>query len=397
MSAFNPRRFSRPETLRHIAPHHLLEFLNPYREYLSSRKVRLPDALPLDGLDYDALCLVLLNPDSHTPPEIIEAMFYINGLATPEGFDALQNAIEGTDLDVEIPPDATPSDLAIQVWLKDPALLERLHAEQFLLHPRSFEYFRTTRSPVPPFVEPHVETIRILEHALDEWFVKKRRGRTSRVFVFVKPDFVWFLVRHGEPFTREAAILEGESTSVHYRPEKYDVLVYDPQSGEIRMNARSKGEKQLYREKFGFYLFGDVHYFDGQSKFSLEPLRLDGVGSLVCSDVTGMDWVRLKEIHFYLGGEFQEVEILKADDVFATLERRGGSLPDRAPITRCTFEIQFSDSKAPRMVTISSMNKAMFKRDDDALVLEDWMRKRGFIAFEDWDADEEEPLALAQA
>jgi len=359
--------------------------------------VELPSLDSLGGFDYDELCCVLLNPDSHTPREMIEALFYINEMSTHEGFDALQEAIAGTDLDVEIGQDTAPADLAVQVWLQEPALLERLYAEQFLFHPRSFEYFRTTSYPIPPFKEPDSETIRVLEQALEEWFVKKRRGRTSSVFVFVKPDFVWFLVRHGGPFTREAATREGKSTSVCYRPEKYDVLVYNPENGEIRMNARSKGEKQLYREKFGLHLFGDAHYFDGESKFSLEPLRLDGTESLVCSDVDGIDRICLKEIHFYRGGEFNEVEICKAEDFFAALEKRSGFLPERAPIIRCTFEIQFSDSKTPRMVTISSRNKVLFKRDDDAAIIEDWMRRRGFIAFKGWDADEEEPLALAHA
>lgn len=49
----------------------------------------------------------------------------------------------------------------------------------------------------------------------------------------MKPDFVWFLVRHGEAFTRESIIKDGESSSVYYSPEKYDLLVYNPETGEI--------------------------------------------------------------------------------------------------------------------------------------------------------------------
>lgn len=397
MSAFNPRQFSKPETLRRIARSNLVALFRPFQDYLSMRGVSLPAAPPYDGIDYDALCRVLLNPDNFTPQEMIEALFYINEMSTPEAFDALQDAIADTELDVEICEDAAHADLAVQVWLKEPAILERLHAEQYLFHPRSFEYFRTTSLPVPPFNHPDSETIRALEQALDAWFVKKRRGGASRVFVFPKQDFVWFLVRHGEPFTREAAIQNGESTSVHFRPEKYDVLVYDPAKGEIRMNARTKGEKQLYREEFGFHLFGNADYFDGQSRFSFEPLRKDGAASLVCSDVDGMERVRLKEVRFFHGGEFKELEIRKAEDIFAAFEQRGRLYPENVPITRCTFEIMFSDSKTPRMVTISSKNRAQFKRDDDAEILEEWMKRRGFIAFAQEEAYEQEPLAVAQA
>ncbi len=88
-----------------------------------------------------------------------------------------------------------------------------------------FEYFKCTRETIPDFVEPSDETVAALEADLDEWFAKKRRGRASKVFVYVKEDFVWFLVRHGEPFTRESIIKDGKSKSLFYRPEKYDVLV----------------------------------------------------------------------------------------------------------------------------------------------------------------------------
>ena len=43
------------------------------------------------------------------------------------------------------------------------------------------------------------------------------------------------------------------------------------------------------------------------------------------------------------------------------------------------FQIKFSDSKTPRTVTLSSGNRAQFKRDDDAEILEEWLIRRGFI------------------
>jgi len=110
--------------------------------------------------------------------------------------------------------------------MKDRDLIERLHAEQFLFRPRSFEYFRATNGSIPEFEEPSEETIHALETDLDEWFSKKRRGRASKVFVYVKPDCVWFLVRHGEPFTRESIIKDGESSSVYTQPGTLERIQY---------------------------------------------------------------------------------------------------------------------------------------------------------------------------
>ncbi len=163
------------------------------------------------------------------------------------------------------------------------------------------------------------------------------------------------------------------------------------------MNARSKGEKRLYRETFGFYLFGDRNYFNAQTRFSLEPLRESQEDSLVCSDIEGMEWVRLQEIRFAHGGEYEEIEIRKAADIFAAMERRGELFPQRAQITHASFEIRFSNSNTARKVTISSENKAQFKHDDDVEILEEWMKRRGFISFKEEEAYEMELLAMAMS
>jgi hypothetical protein len=331
---------------------------------------------------------VLLNPNTSTPPEMSEALYYINEMSTHEGFDLIQEAIADTEIDVSIPKDAAYGDLALQVWIQDRNIIERLHAEQFLFRPRSFEYFKCTQGTIPDFEEPNEETIAALEKDLDDWFAKKRRGRASKVFIYMKEDFIWFLVRHGEPFTRESIIEDGESSSLFYRPEKYDVLVYNPENGEIRMNARSKGEKELYRTKFGLHLFGDREFFDGKSKFTLEPLRESGSASILCDDIEEIKWVRLKEFQINWRGTHKEIEIRKAEDIFASLEERGRSIPRGGQLSKASFLIQFSDSKTPRTVTLSSGNRAQFKRDDDAEVLEKWLIRRGFV-ISDSEADGE--------
>ena len=171
-----------------------------------------------------------------------------------------------------------------------------------------------------------------------------------------------------------------------YRPEKHDVLVYESAVGELRMNACNKGEKETYRVEFGRHVFGNEDFFPGTGKYTLEPLRRDGAASVVCTDVDGMDWVRLKEVQFLWGGAEREIEIRKAKDLFAALEGRGQSMPARAPILRASFHVKFTDAKSPRIVTIRPSNIAQYTRDSDADVVEDWLQKRGFIEL---DEDEE--------
>ena len=233
--------------------------------------------------------------------------------------------------------------------------------------------------PVTPFQQPSTQTLAGLGRDLDDWFEKKKRGRGSRVFDYPKGDSVWFLVRHGDPFRREGSLNGGQSSSVFYRPEKYDVLVYEPALGELRMNACNKGEKETYRLALGRHIFGDEDFFPGTGKYSLEPLRTSGTASIVCTDINGMDWVQLKEVQYLWGGAQREIEIRKADDLFAALEARGRSIPAVAPILRASFQVKFTDGKNPRTVTIRPSNIAQYTRDSDADVVEDWLQRRGFI------------------
>ena len=231
------------------------------------------------------------------------------------------------------------------------------------------------------FTEPSAATVAALEASLDDWFAKKRRGRATKVFIYHKADGVWFLVRHGEPFTRESIIEDGEgvSGSVFYRPEKYDVLVYNPSNGELRMNARTVGERKLYRIQLGLHFFGDADFFDGHSQFTLEPLRTLGADALLCDDVDGMEWVRLKELHIVRGGTHKAIEIHKAEDVFAALQEHDRSIPTTGQLSKASFLIQFADAATPRTATISAHNRAQFKRDEDADILEAWLTRRGFM------------------
>ena len=392
MATFNLRRFSKPDTLRKIGREHLLKFLEPHAVYFSGRGLELPSVDNGNELDYNGLSRVLMTPDANTPDDLSEALYYINEMSTPECFDKILDAIEDTEFFITGNP--APADLAIQVWMQDKSIIKRLHAEQVLSNPRSFEYFIASGATEATFEKPSADTIKALEADLDICFAKKQRGRTAKVSVYIKDDFICFLVRHGDSFKREGVINKGKTESIFYQPEKSDVIVYNPFAGEIRMNANSKWEKELYRTMFGLHFFGNQEFFDGKSKFTLEPLRDDSEGSLLCEDIEGMDWVRLKEVQIYRGGIYKDVDIKKSEDLFASLRAQEVKLHAGGKLIKASFLIKFSNSKRPRTVVLNAGNKAQFKRDDDADILEEWLSLRGFIINETEEKDEQ-PFAMA--
>jgi len=376
MATFNPHRFSHPETFAALKRPRLVTFLTPFKAFLERRGLCLPSN-PGGCLDLELLVQIVMTPDADTPAAFIDALYYIHEMATHEGMDALLAEAQERDVVLDGNDDDTPLDVAIQVWLIEADLLREKHAERHLARPRSFEYFNTDRR-VPDFKLPNPATLRALEHDLDNWFEEKKRGRGARVFVYPKEDAVWFLVQHGDPFRREGSVDGRETGSVAYRPVKYDVLVYDPKSGELGVNAGSVGEKKLYRVQLGKHLFGSEDFFPGEAKYTLDPLRDDGEASLDC-DVEGIEWIKLREVQFYWGGRYGEIEVRKASDVFGAYTARGRQLPSGGRLFKALFQVKFKDCKSPRSVTIKTSNVAQYTRDHDSVLIEKWLAKRGFI------------------
>lgn len=387
MSSLNLKRFSDVGTLRKIHIDYLIDLLEATGgSYVTERVELVRDE---EEFDYKALAALLLSPEDGFPVELADALHHVNELSTPEGMDELLTAAEEDDIELDVGDDPSPADVALQMWLKDRDVLEQRHAEHQLFRARSFEYsIGKTKGPTK-FKAPSAKTIKAMEAAMDSWFVKKKRGPHSRVFVFPKDGEVWFSVRHGEPMDRRGVIKEGESKTTLDRPEKFDVVVYNTQRDEIRINAASKGEKALYLLEFGRYLFGDKDYFAMNGKYTLEPLRELGEDSLACDDIPGIEWIRLREVHYFWGGSQKEIEVRKATDFFEALKGRNGSIPQKASIFKAKFEVKFGNSKTTRSVTVSTPDRAQYSRDEDSVAVELWLGERGF-SLNGADDDEDE-------
>ena len=344
--------------------------------YLEGRGVSL--SVGQDAFAYDALHAALIKPEVGFPEDLANALFFINEMSTTEGMDDLLNDIENNGLTIDVGDQPTAADVALQVWLQDPKLLERHHAEQYLTRPRSFEYYIGAGDGPVLSPSPSQEDLDLLASDLDDWFDKKKRGRHASVFAFPQDDGVWFLVRHGAPMDRRGIIDQsGETGASFERPEKFDVMVFDPQLNELRVNASSIGEKRLYRDMWGLHFFGSKNYFKKGRKYTLAPLE-NGSESTSCEDFDGIEWVKLVEVHFAYHGAHDERVIRKATDYFALLEVQGRSLRTSLAFA-AKFQVKFTQQKNPRTLMLKLPSTAQFTRDEDSAVLDLWLQKRGFV------------------
>ena len=263
MPNLNPRRFSHPETLKKVSRESLITWLAPAREYFSVRGILIPQPGSSGEMDYEKLAGAFIDPEPEMPGYLAESLYMINEMADEAGMDAILEAAEAQSPPVvlAVPEECTPADVALAAWLQARSLLEDLHTEQQLSRPRSFVYFGADGEEVPAFEPPTAAQTSALEGRLNTWYGKKKRGRECQVLVFPNGNECRFLVRHGEPCKREGAIKDGQTTTVFYRPEKFDVLAYDSRRGEIRIHCSGKRELEELRKAFGLHVFGKEDFF----------------------------------------------------------------------------------------------------------------------------------------
>ena len=378
MSVLNFRRFTRPGRLKSIAPRNLNQLLSPYSAWLQTRGYTCPsgDISP----DYEALSQILVEPSADTPEELLEALFLIDEVSHGPNIDLLLKDVERSGMHFPVEEESSATDIAVLAYLLDPELLHRRHSMLILDRVRTYESYRPDRGPLTEIEYPDEEKLCRMAADMDSWFTRKRKGIGTRVMCTDSGPWLCLVIRHGDLFKREGAVAtDGSDSCVLYRPERHDVVACHRGSGELRINGRTKGDKDLYRRVIGRYLFGDESFFPEVGPiYTLEPLRQDGRASLACLDVEGIERVTLQRLVLDWGGDQSERQTHQAGDLFALFEEKGESIPTQPEIHSAAFEVRFSDSRRPRRVTVYPPNRASFMRDGDGFLIEEWLRRREF-------------------
>lgn len=381
--SFRLKRFTNVALLRRFDFLLLLEFFESdprFKKFLMDRGITWTS--DSGAFDFGAVAHVLMSPGADTPEELLDALYFVDNLATPESSDRIVEECARAGIDLG-GVDYSPEDLALKAWLAAPHILQRIHAEQYRTRPEKFESYFANRPEA--LGTPAAGVLAALEDDLNEWFDFKKKGRGARVFPFLGDDAVWFLVRHGQRIRREGTVeADQKSGSIFYRPEMFDVLIYYPATGELAIHSQTKGERRAYCQLFGKHLFGDTRFFcfdNPLSKYTLAPLMSAGREALVCADVAGLEHITLVELHIQRDSDQKDVEIRRADDVFHALADQGRDLAEEdgamTPV-KAKFRIEFTGGKE-RAVVIEPPNTASFDRESDNAIIHDWLGRRGFI------------------
>lgn len=392
MTAFNPRIFTSPDRLKQISPERLKTFLGPWQAYFTARGLDLETA-STDDLPLDDIAHILMNPDASVPEEMVDALYYVHETATNDGMEELLERAEAAGIPIDTDHEVSTADVSVQIWLTQPMLLQRHHAETVAFKRSNFMYFagswaKKAKADLPTISDADAK---VMQDRMDNWFDGKRRGRNCKIFTFPRGDKIWILVRHGMPMRREGKHQEnGEAGIAFYRPQQHDVLIYDRINDEMGVNTGTKGERELYLKTFGDVLFGNDDYFDLSNRYSLAPLRELGPEALAHEDIDGLAGVRLVEFGRRWAGKVSELEIRKSEDLFKGYGEDWEKRLAGGHLTHATFKFAFEGTKRERSVTIRPANIARYEREEDEQIIEAWLQARGFWAISsEADVDED--------
>ena len=126
-------------------------------------------------------------------------------------------------------------------------------------------------------------------------------------------------------------------------------------------------------------LGGSLDFFAHSGLFTLDPLN-SGLPSAIKIDkfTDRIRWLNLVELEFEMPGNGREFFTHRAPNLYSLVDNNHPLIPDGAKPLSATFTIMFNDSRTPRTLTIIPPNIARYTRDDDAPVVEAWMREQKF-------------------
>jgi hypothetical protein len=381
MSNYNPRTFTSLGLLRSIPAKLLHKFFIPHRAFLEAQNFEWPD--DPEKLDHKALHEALLMPTGLAPDKSLsDAMFIVHEMADEAGVSALVEAIRETDAKFTRDKEIEPAIFIIQRWLINSDQVEDTNARRYARENRSFRSYRT-KLDLPETVRLDESTLATFQKEIADQLAPFYPADSVKLFQFPEKDtkIIRFLVRHGGPLVREGIVkpdAPAESDSTLFRREIFDVIVYDPENDELRINSK-KRDADLYTRACGAHFVQNEEAFPDTDKYTLEPLRTKKEKALSCADILGLRNITLVELDIFIGGSLSESVIYRATDLFKTDRIMTDGLPVGRVIQSATFEIAFTNAKHTRYVTIQTPNKAIFKRDNDGKLVERWLRNAGFI------------------
>ncbi len=340
-------------------------------------------------MPYDAIRDVCMEGD--IPHELDDVLFHVSMLGNTTGWDKIQSEAAFQGLRLNFRPDGlTCADLAMKAWLHDwprnKSLLEQSYARAKIHGRSSYYYYPPTRNVLGKYKKPTDKQLAAFRDRLSEYFASQGLGKGTNVVMYDYEKEIWFLVRYPGQVERHPSIDdEGQQTSHVFKPEEYDAIVYHKQYGDLRLNTNRKKDHSHYRVVFAELLLSSSNVFDSRAKIvQLDPLLGECLHLFNCEDVEGLAEIVPVEICFSSLAHPGVEHIWRAEkdcDLLQYHRDKKRLLTDTKAhsVRYAKFRYRVKDHTRKETVTVHAGNTMSYARDGDSAVLEEWLRRRGFI------------------
>lgn len=383
-------RFTSLTNLESVRREKWKELYDIHRAGLEASGAKWPDESSLDEAYYAELRTMFLSPKT-IPDELGDFLCMVADMANETGESRLRKAMARELKDVELPDDFSTWEIVIQIGLACPELLRTQHLEHQLFAVTSFHYFGTKTSEENrlPFKVPPPEAKAALEKALDAEFAARQRGRKMvTVTPYELEGELWCVIDRGGKMKREVTRDDdGKRGVVNFRPGIPDLIVFNAARDQIRIHAEVDWQREIYRMEFGKYLRGHDDYFNVKRHFTLEALLGDVEEVLSTRNFPEMGKVGLVEIAIALGGDYDDVIIVRSKDRVASVAQQNAKTGKTGPVVPASgrlvwaiFELYNKDpKKKSRKLRVALPNVLRMPKFGDARQLLEWLEDRGFL------------------
>lgn len=381
MSVYKLHSFGNPAILRKLSFENLMTLVRKYKSYFDSVNFPIPDDATEETFNYEAFAAFLINPMFDLETGFFDALVLLDAMSRDEFFDILAEHIMSKSYAIPITEKVSVGDLALLLYLNEPAVLKKINDRVNMKDPQSFSSFIGRRC-VSGW-EPSDTHILELQRLFNISFRAHGRGETVKITKFKNGKEFCFLIRKGEPLSRHGAILPGhdETKNLICQLESFDVVVFSPDTGKLRMTiggVKNTWMKAEYPQIFGQAFFTDYEFFIDQPLYDFDIIKTQGKDILATQDVPDILNIRLTECVVEITGDNCSQRTYKAKDVFLDWKRENISIKDVDTISRVKFAVEFMDGKQKTFILYKD-NRSGYKYDQYAMIFESWLILRKIL------------------
>ncbi|NRB10179.1 MAG: hypothetical protein HRU35_00970 [Rickettsiaceae bacterium] len=366
MSLVKTINFINPINIKQLSPELLFMLLKEHRYFFIKNGINF-NKNNIDQLDYTKLSLTLL---TSAPAKLIEALYFIYEMAKTNKQHILSAIAKKYDLDII--NKYTRNDLAGLLWFKSPKLLKSLYTKTSTKESTSYQYLKLKNSNIYYHI-PTSKQLLAIESELNNWF-----SQTSCKISFSQQENKIIILFSRYLLYRRN--LSAKQKLISYRPEIHDFVIYDKKQQEIAIDSSMpQNQKDLYLTLISKYLFKSKNYFIPSKKFTLEPIKREGKASIQCSDIEGIDEIRLTKLQLRWQALTTNI-FLESENYFNLQNLPFHELLGKsgADILAVEFSIKFTDSIRAKIIKIIPPDIIGLTFDQDNILVETWLKARGF-------------------